>query len=101
ARRLPAGPRGDRGAGGRAAGGGPAGPEHARGEPGKVAPGAHDVVLRDLRAPGGAARPAPVPPGLRAPVQLVLRRGRAAVRPPAPGPVDAPDARRGAALPRR
>ena len=50
----------------------------ARREPREVAPRAHELVLRDLRARAGRAGRAAVPPRVRLPLQLLLRRGRAA-----------------------
>ena len=61
---------------GPAVGRGPDGPVDARRQPDQVAPGAHDVVLRDVHARARAAPLPPVPPGVRLPLQLVLRGDR-------------------------
>ena len=68
-----------------------------------MAPRPHDLVLRDVRAEAARARPPAVRPGLRVPLQLVLRGRRAAARQGAPRGALPPIARRGAGLspPRR
>ena len=56
---------------------GPDRPVDARRQPDQVASGPHLVVLRDLPAAARLAGYAPVPPGVRLHLQLVLRDGRA------------------------
>ena len=68
-----------RGARRAAVGRGPDGPVDARREPDEVAPRAHDVVLRDVRARRHRPRRA-LRRGVRLPVQLLLRARRPAVR---------------------
>ena len=70
----------------------PGGAVDARREPDQMAPGAHDLVLRDVRAARGGGRLPAVPSRLRLPVQLVLRGCRGRVT-PAPSGVCCPGRR--------
>src|SRR5690606_21170521 len=90
----------DRGAGGAAVPGGPGRPVDAGRQPGQVAPGPYDLVLRDLPAPAA-------PPGLRTlrsrvrvSVQLLLRAGRRTAPAARAGLAVAPRRCRDRALPR-
>ena len=82
---------------GAALGRGPGAPVDARREPDQVAPRAHELVLRDLRARGAVAGLPPLPSRLPRALQLLLQDRRRAVRARAARPALAPDARRGAA----
>ena len=93
-------PRPHRGPGGAALARRPDRAVHARRQPGEVAPRAHDLVLRDLPAAAAPARLRPLPGGVRLPVQLLLRSGRAAARASEARDVDAAFQRRGRGLPR-
>ena len=75
-RPLPAGAGGDREPRAGPERGGLRDPVHAGREPGQMAPRAHDVVLRDLRARAEPARLPAVRPGVPRAVQFVLQRGR-------------------------
>ena len=90
-----------RGAGRAALGRGPDRADDARRQPDEVASGAHDLVLRDLRAGAARAGLRRGRSGLRLPVQLVLRGGRAPARPPAAGLPHPPRHRRDRRLPAR
>ena len=89
---LPTGPGPHRGPGRAVVPRGPDGAVHGRRQSHQVAPGPRHVVLRDVRAGAERARLRALPPGLRVPVQLLLRAGGPAA--PAPGPRAADPARR-------
>src|SRR5581483_1367194 len=75
-------------------------PVHARREPHEVAPGAHLLVLRDLRPLLGPPRLPPLPPAVQLSVQLLLQRRGRAPRPPAAGAAHPPHGGRDLPLPR-
>ena len=75
-------------------------PVHARRESREVAPRAHHLVLRGVRAAPARPEVPSISRGVCVPLQLVLRRGRRATSAAAAGPARTAAARRGAALPR-
>ena len=83
-----------------AVGGGLPGAVDAGRESGEVAPRAHHLVLRDVRARAGPTRATSRSTRVPRPVQLVLQTRRRAASAPAARAADAPVARRGARLSR-
>ena len=100
-RGVPTRPGPHRDVGRAAVAGGPDRPVDARRQPDQVAPGPHHLVLRDVRARPARRRLRALPPGLRLPLQLLLRGGRASGIPGPSGAWSPARRRRGRRVPPR